>query len=66
MVTGIVMLTCLDGCGRKPVGLLPPDDAMADAYPQVYPKPQPDEMAHASIPDAVDSKYKARPDQSLQ
>ncbi len=61
-----VSLFLLCACGRKPEGLRPPDDATADAYPQVYPKPLPGE--HPAVAPETDlvSKYKARPEQALQ
>jgi hypothetical protein len=48
------------------VGLLPPDDATADAYPQVYPRPLPGESAPAATQQDLEAKYKARPEPSLQ
>ena len=65
-VLAVSLLVALAGCGKKPNGLLPPEDAAADAYPQVYPRPLPGEAA-AAMPDAdLAAKYKARPEQSLQ
>ncbi len=60
------LLVSLAGCGRKPAGLLPPEDATADAYPQVYPRPLPGEAAAAMPESDLTTKYKARPEQSLQ
>ena len=56
----------LAGCGRKPTALQPPENAAADAYPQVYPRPLPGE-AEATAPESdLVNKYKARPEQALQ
>jgi hypothetical protein len=53
-------------CGRKPTGLAIPEDAAADAYPQVYPRPLPGEAAAVAPESDMVSKYKARPEQALQ
>ena len=56
----------LPACGRKPEGLLPPENATADAYPQVYPRPLPGESPEGAPASDLQNKYKARPEQSLQ
>ena len=56
----------LGGCGRKPAGLKPPESASLDAYPQVYPRPLPGENPSVAPQTDLVSKYKARPEQSLQ
>jgi hypothetical protein len=62
----LAFILLLDGCGRKPASLTAPETAGADAYPQVYPKPQPGEAALTSPEADLINKYRARPEQSLQ
>jgi predicted small lipoprotein YifL len=66
MLLILALVLPLAACGRKPTGLQPPENAAADAYPQVYPKPLPGEAA-PTVPDSdLVTKYKARPEQALQ
>ena len=62
----VILCVALCGCGRKPSGLLAPEGAMANAYPQVYPRPLPGESEPQTPQQDEVAKYKARPDPSLQ
>ena len=62
----LLILPTLAGCGRKPAVLEAPDSDVADAYPQVYPKPLPGEAAAPMPQSDMVTKYKARPEQALQ
>ncbi len=62
----LLMICMLSGCGRKPTVLQAPDSDVADAYPQVYPKPLPGESPAVMPQSDMVNKYKARPEQALQ
>jgi hypothetical protein len=62
----LLILPLLAGCGRKPSVLQAPDENIADAYPQVYPKPLPGETPAPMPQTDLANKYRARPEQALQ